>query len=539
MADPLILIVDDEPHIIRFCQKILAHAGYNVTSSTSPLQALNILKQQPVELLLADIRMPEMDGFELISRARHLHPEIAALVISGIGTIDMAIAAMQRGVDGLIMKPFLADELRQSVQRALEEKQRKQEAVRLKALQPLLEITQSLFQEKDTSHVLEFIVRKVCDKLEATSAGVYSYDPEASQLQLSSAFGTQYPNLLDFKQIPQLSALVHDETPVLITHQAPGDMAVFDAFLDKVNAGSAVLVPLPDKPALRILVAARKVDQDTFSPADLDTFLLLARQISVALDNVRLLEELRASLQKLEETQQAVIQTEKLASAGRLMASVAHEINNPLQSLQNCLYLAGRQDLAVADRQKYLTLAQNELGRLHETVRRMLDFFRPGARDRIRSDVNELVQKVLLFIGDQLKKQNIQVITDYADDLPRVMLVPGQFQQVIMNLVLNAVEAMPAGGEITILTKILGNGRREDKEHKFPKGVCVIVKDTGPGITPEHRQKIFEPFWSTKDQGTGMGLTISCGIIEAHGGTITLESMPGKGAEFQINLPEG
>jgi signal transduction histidine kinase len=202
-------------------------------------------------------------------------------------------------------------------------------------------------------------------------------------------------------------------------------------------------------------------------------------------------------------------------------------VNNPLQSVQNCLHLAGRKDLPEAQREEYFELAKSELNRLMSTVQRMLDFYRPGAVSPSEVDLHDLLLYVLNLMSKQLEKQGIQVKTDIPDNLPAVVAVGSQVQQVLINLILNSFDAMSEGGELHIQARVVKGG------------VEILLQDSGPGIPDDHKSRIFEPFFSTKDGGTGLGLTVSYNIITAHGGVLELASNNGPGACFRIYLPTG
>jgi signal transduction histidine kinase len=245
------------------------------------------------------------------------------------------------------------------------------------------------------------------------------------------------------------------------------------------------------------------------------------------MENARLYADLRDYVRRVEESQEALLRAEKMAAAGRLTASIAHEVNNPLQSVQNCLHLAGREDLPAEKRQEYFELAQKELDRLMKTMQRMLDFYRPGAVKVEQLDILELLQHVLSLTSQQLNQRNINVKTDLPKSLPLIYAVSGQIQQVFFNLILNSLDAMPTGGELIIHARGL-----ED-------GIEITFQDTGPGIPEDHRNDIFEPFFSTKDGGTGLGLTVSYNIVTSHGGTLDLINGHEPGASFRLFLPIG
>jgi two-component system, NtrC family, sensor kinase len=232
-------------------------------------------------------------------------------------------------------------------------------------------------------------------------------------------------------------------------------------------------------------------------------------------------------VRKIEESQNALLQAEKMAAAGRLSASIAHEVNNPLQSVQNCMHLAGRDDLPPEKRKEYFEMARLELERLSITVQRMLDFYRPGVTKPEKVHLSELLNYVVNLTHKQLTERGIQVKTELPANLPQVMAVSSQIQQVFINLILNSYDAMAKGGILRITGRAVNNG------------VEILFQDSGPGVTREKESRIFEPFFSTKDGGTGLGLTVSYNIITAHQGNLELLLNHGKGACFRVFLPIG
>jgi two-component system NtrC family sensor kinase len=274
-----------------------------------------------------------------------------------------------------------------------------------------------------------------------------------------------------------------------------------------------------------VLFAARDSNAPAFREVDLEMFILLTRQAAIAMENARLYEEQREYVRMVEESQQALIRTEKLAAAGRLTASIAHEINNPLQAVKNCLHLALNDELGSEKREEYLKLANSELERLMGTVRRMLDFYRPGGVDPQRVDVALLLRHVTILLASQFEERGIRVTTGFSSKLPKIIAVASQLEQVFLNLMLNAYDAMPEGGELRITSRLAKDV------------VEIMFQDSGPGVPEAERGHIFEPFISTKKDGTGLGLSVSYGIIAAHGGSIDLLPQRGKGACFRILLP--
>lgn len=177
MESASILVVDDEPGIALLCNRVLKRAGYDVVSETNPRAAVEYLGQHRLDLLLVDIRMPEVDGFDVISRAKRAQPDIAVLVMTGFGTVETAIRALRQGVDGLLLKPFeKSEELVSAAQQALTDNRRKRETARAQALRPLFDATEKLFSETDTQKLRGLIVETICEHLQCPNAAYYQVE---------------------------------------------------------------------------------------------------------------------------------------------------------------------------------------------------------------------------------------------------------------------------------------------------------------------------------------------------------------------------
>jgi signal transduction histidine kinase/FixJ family two-component response regulator len=522
METPFVFVVDDEPGIALLCHRLLTRAGYKVETQTDPREAISYLKENKIDLLLVDIRMPEVDGFEVIQHAQRLQPDAAMLIMTGHGTVETAIRALRQGVDGLILKPFSkGSELIDAVKLALADSQQKRDAARTQALRPLFSVTESLLSETRREPLLDLIINAICGHLQCAHAACYQKKDDG-KFSLLASRGKELPQSF-FELITRVDS---SSTPLLINANGPGDSALRTLLAD-LNLGAVILAPIL-RPNLRmVLYAARDVDQPPLRESDLELFQILARQAAVALENARLYAEQLDYVRKVEESQKALLQAEKMAAAGRLSASIAHEVNNPLQAVQNCMHLAGREDLPEEKRKEYFDLARTELERLIITVRRMLDFYRPGATSLEKVDLAEMLQYILNLMSKQLSESNVKVIVDFVGTIPTIKAVGSQMQQVFINLILNAVDAMPEGGVLNITTRPLKGG------------VEIMFQDQGNGIPKEKQANIFEPFFSTKDGGTGLGLTVSYNIITAHGGTLELIPERGPGACFRIFLPTG
>jgi PAS domain S-box-containing protein len=225
--------------------------------------------------------------------------------------------------------------------------------------------------------------------------------------------------------------------------------------------------------------------------------------------------------------EQQIRNSEKLASVGKLAAGVAHEINNPLGGILNCLYNLRKGTLSPSRQEEYWSSMEDGVRRVQKIVRQLLDFSQQHEPAFALTDINHVVDRVLVLTTHLFASNRIVLETGFGQGLPNVMVDRHMMEQVLMNLVLNAVQAMKDGGVLTIRTSVV-------------EGICLIdVRDTGSGIPPAVLPRIFDPFFTTKSEGegTGLGLSVSLGIVERHGGKILVDSEVGKGTTFTLCLP--
>ncbi|HUO77256.1 MAG TPA: ATP-binding protein [Thermodesulfovibrionales bacterium] len=234
--------------------------------------------------------------------------------------------------------------------------------------------------------------------------------------------------------------------------------------------------------------------------------------------------------EELKNREEEIIQSKKLASLGVLTAGVAHELTNPLNNISMIAqtYEEVYDGLSNEQRIEFMNKVERETERIKEIVKNLLDFSKPKEVVLKEADINTAIQKTLKLVQNMLDISNVETKIVLEDSLPPVFTDEHQFQQVLVNLITNAVHAMPGGGRL-----FLGTRARRQRDT-----IEVSVMDTGKGIPPEHLPHIFDPFFSTKGEGgTGLGLSVSYGIIKHHGGTIRVESKVGVGTTFTIELP--
>lgn len=232
--------------------------------------------------------------------------------------------------------------------------------------------------------------------------------------------------------------------------------------------------------------------------------------------------------QQIREMQSVLIRSEKLASLGELSAGIAHELNNPLTGIVLHASIIDRSTELSPELQKDLETITAEADRCARIVRSLLDFSRKTEPQKAMNNINDIIDRTVGLVENLAVFQDIEIIREYAEDIPDLLIDAGQMEQVFINMFVNASQAMEDGGKLTIWTGLDLDGET----------VVIRVEDTGSGIGKELLGKIFDPFFSTKGaKGTGLGLSVSYGIIEGHGGTIEVQSEEGKGTVFIVTLP--
>jgi PAS domain S-box-containing protein len=288
---------------------------------------------------------------------------------------------------------------------------------------------------------------------------------------------------------------------------------------------SGAPISTPDGRLLGVVLVFRDVTEHKRAEAALRHLSEQAQQAAAA--ERQRAQELAQALDELQQVQAQLLQSEKLAALGRLSVGIAHELNSPLQGLLGLLtvYL-GRVSPASREADQ---LAKMRAACEHMTaiLADLTAFARPASEDRTTLDLRQVVQTTLGFSAVPLRHQDLRVTTHFAAPLPPIYGNKSQLQQVLLNLLHNASDALQGAGEIVI------------RVAAAPPDVLVQVCDTGVGMPPEHLARIFEPFFTTKlpGQGTGLGLAVTLGIIEAHAGTISVESTPGVGTTVTVRLP--
>lgn len=561
-----VLVVDDNPDDAALLSRWLTREGHSCTWVADGEAALAHLRQKRPDLIISDILMPRLDGFALC-RAVKAHPvwrDIHLVFCTATYTDERdAHLALRLGAQRFLTKPVDFERLRAvlaeveaglfqaSVPAAdavltepvylqmynerlvskLEENHRQLRATAAdlrrqnQKLWALTETSRALDEAVGMADVEQILVQHALELAEAETVLLIILEEE--HLTIRRAAGRQ-ADLVQGLILPAAEgpcARVARGSEALVLNQPAASDLAAELFLPTPPA-AAMLATLRVRGTSLGVLAVLHSSTGRFDTGDLQFFQLLAHQGAIALENTRLIETLRAQAEALRRSQEQLVHNARVATVGRLAAAMAHEINNPLQSILGSVEFALEQLLPDTPQRPYLELAASELDRVGDIVRRMVGFYRQDDGERAPTNINALLRETLALAERQLQHHRIAVITDLDEELPRPLIDASQFKQIFLNLILNAADAMSAGGRLQICT------RRDDQGW-----VEIRFSDSGPGIAPDELERVFEPFYTTKPHGTGLGLSISRDIAMAHGGQLLAESDPGQGATFRLLLP--
>ena len=477
-----ILLVDDEADICAVMKIALKDSGYEVLTAQNGEEALQVFKSAQPAVVLTDIKMPGMDGFELLRKIKHANPDTEVIMITGHGDINLAIMGLKYEATDFITKPIRGDVLEIALKRAFERialKEKVRASDKNRAMYDVL--INELIQEDVLVIGSDYRIMDINDTLLAKLG-----------LKRKDVIG-QFCYKITHKQNSPCSEENH-------------------------------LCPLVKT------LETKKPSQETHIHRDKDNHnLYYSISVYPLFENGEVLGaiELSRDITREIKMQQTMMQQEKLASIGRLSAGVAHEINNPLTTILTTSMLM--QEDIDADNPAYQELETivKETLRCRKIVSSLLDFARETRPAKKLNSINEMISECLILTRKQAAFKDVILSPNLSPEIPDIYVDKDQIQQALINFILNAAEATNPGATVTVSTAF--NPAEEVVE--------VAIRDSGKGIAAEVLDKIFDPFFTTKESGTGLGLAITHGIIERHGGTIDVQSKPGHGSTFTIKLP--
>ena len=413
-----------------------------------------------------------------------------------------------------------------------ERKQAEQEIRRRnRELLVLNSIAQTLTESMDLTDSLHRTLRQIAELFNLDATSLYLFDKEGLQLRRVAAVGHRSEYARHFPQVavkPELLQHIKAVHATFLSVQGLPLPPVFREAQLKEELAAAYIVILWSKDrVIGGLVVGSRTSRE-FSPADVNLLIAVGSQLSSAIERSMLYEETRQAYENLRRTQEQLLHSEKLAAVGQLISGVAHELNNPLTAILGYSQLLTSNGQLGPQGIEYSDKLYKQAQRTHRIVQNLLSFARQHKPERVPVQINQALEETLALRDYDLRMSNIRVHLDLAADLPQTFADPHQLQQVFLNLVNNAVDAIlehSREGDLWVRTG-------SDADRLF-----IEFTDSGPGV--QDASRVFDPFYTTKPvgKGTGLGLSICYGIITEHGGMIRVRNMPTRGASFTIELP--
>jgi two-component system, NtrC family, sensor kinase len=479
-----ILMVDDQPAKLMSYEVILAELGENLIKATSASEALGILLKMDVAVVLMDVSMPDLDGFELADVIRQ-HPRFqktAIIFISGVHFSDSdKIQGYRSGAVDYISVPVVPEVLRAKIGVFvdLHRKTRQLEMLNNELERRVAERTEELRQREE-----QFRTRAELLELATDAIMVRTFEGELLY------WNTGAENLYGWKREEVMGRNIHSMLQTIF----PIPRENIEAELRQNKNWHGNLVHRT-KDGSEVVVASRKTMNH-----EGNAILEVNRDITAQL-----------------QAEEALRETEKLAAMGRVAGIIAHEINNPLAAITNTLYLVRNHPSLDDTARHFADVAEQELQRVSHITRQTLSFYRES-KQPIAVNLTDLLNDVLELQERVLNSSHITVERKYSLS-PVVQGFPVELRQVFLNLVGNAIQAMPVGGSLRVHVREATDWIRQRR------GVSISIVDTGIGIRPEDAKRLFQPFFSTKStKGTGLGLWISKGIVQKYDGTLSCRS---------------
>ncbi|NIP44107.1 MAG: GAF domain-containing protein [candidate division Zixibacteria bacterium] len=399
-------------------------------------------------------------------------------------------------------------------------------------LYTIFEISRHLNSVLDTDSLLDGIILTIIGQMGVSGCAIFTAHKDEKALVLAKSRGLKLRENKKY-HIPFNSRLFQttEETPNIaynmdeLESKFPESKKEID-LLKSIDCALVIPMTLKNK-ICGLLVVTERIARTPFMEDDKDFLAILANQLSVAVENARLFQSEKEAYNQLSKAQRQLVETEKLAALGQLSARVAHEVNNPLGIIKNYIEIISQNAGDSGKLDKYVGILSEEVNRIAAIVRQLLDFYHPRSIEKKEVNLSNVIDELIVLVSVQMEANKIELKKNYPPEMPRVWASSEQLKQVFLNLIMNSRDFMPDGGEIII------SGREKNGS------IVLDFADSGIGIEETELSKVFDPFYTTKTNGagTGLGLSVCYGIIQNHGGNISVKNRPEGGAQFTVNLP--
>ncbi|UCD95241.1 MAG: GAF domain-containing protein [Candidatus Zixiibacteriota bacterium] len=702
-----ILVIDDEARMCESLDELLSNSGYSVTTTQSPADAVDKIKTDPYDLIITDIKMPEISGLEILKTAKDVDPETIVILMTGYASLESSLDAIKNGAFEYLLKPVEFSQLEISVRRGLEVRQANLERKkllddlkatnlnlenRLEEINALYEAGRSLAHASDLKELLQTIVKLAAGVTEAEIGSLMLINPTNQYLTIEASIGLD-SRLTETVRLPlgsSIAGYVAKRGQPLVVKNVEKDKRFKRINKERYTSASLLCVPLKiSNRVLGVVNMANKKNGRVFSRYDLKLLATFASQAAVAIDDARQFEDnlrklkefsilfelsrklstvgsvsamrnavfdymkklmpidyalwfewqpIQGSLRPvgatgtdipltdsgsidldqikseeitlenlklgkfdfddikgfslalkekvrecaaypepgpnftalpvvqegelkhvfcigsnaehryttqeislarliisqasgLYEREKALLNATRLLTMGNMISEISHDLRKPLTNIKGWIQILGEKWPEVADDADFFKMVEEEIHRLNDLVKELVDFSKPHKYETELRDIRSIIRRAAELIGPELRKKKIKFSDTYVDCNYEIAVNKNQILEVFLNLFLNAADAMEDGGELTVTGKI---GRPSFKSTDY---LAVTISDNGHGIKKENLPKIFDRYYTTKESGTGLGLAVVERIMAAHGGTLAVESDIGKGTDFTLYFP--
>jgi len=496
-----ILLIEDNPGDVRFIQEMLSEVqgiNYNLCYEGQLQAGMTHIAKNGVDVVLLDLGLPDSQGLDTFSKLYIHAKDVPIVVLTGLGDETTALNAVQMGAQDYLVKGSVVEgrTLSRIIRYAIERKRaetklrQSEEHYRL-----LVETMNEGFMELDESDVFRYVNDALCVMLaysrsEIIGQPITKFFDAANQEILKNHISLKEKSKFESYEIAW-TRMDQDKVHTIISPRQ-----LFDTKSQYIGSFSVITN----------VTRLKKVSQTLQEYSE------------------KLEEKVEQRTKELREAQEELVRTEKLAMVGRLAGGVAHELRNPLAAIKNATFFLNMAlEKPGPEIKETLEMLEKEATISERIISSLLDFARPKRPVQQRININEVIQDALLCTA---VPNNVGVVKLLNDELPKIQADPDQLAQVFRNIVLNAIQAMSDNGKLIIKSYA-----------PQPMWIAVSFIDTGDGIPKEKINRIFEPLFTTKAKGIGLGLTLAKTFVERHGGTIEVESEVGKGSTFIVNLP--
>ncbi len=685
-----ILVVDDERGMCESLKTLLSKVGHEVTTVERGEEALKKIKKDNFDLVITDIKMPRVDGLDILKAARKKDEDALVILMTGYASLESAISALNQGAYDYLMKPLEFSELKLTVKRALEKRRVEKDRLKLLAelrkknmelkkkvaeLDALYKAGTSLSTTKDLKVLLHRIVSLATKVIEAKSGSIMLIQKPENVLTIEAAIGlspdivkhtrlemgSSIAGYVALKRTPLMvkdinkdsrfshlskkhyatrsllcvplmvkdkvlgvinlsdkltgapftqndlkllttfasqAAIAIDDTEhfnqnlmklteLQVLYEIASELSfiedskkIFDFVFQKIkailpvefalwfdwnertnelvlnflqgceNKQKSLIVSLAkddvyDSEKVNIKIKKKLKDIQDLYPhlRTLASFPIIAEKsvhgvLSVGNYQKRLLSEEQKRLisiiisqsASVHEKQKSLLNASRLLTMGNLVSEITHDLKKPLTNIRGILQLLRERWSKAKEKEKYFNLVEEEIFRLDELVKEIVNFSNPYKYEMEKRDIVSILDRALKLVEQDLVTRHIALKKEYKEG-HTVLADKNQMMEVFLNIILNSMEAMPQGGELRVSNSIYKNPK-EGREF-----VRVIIADSGCGIPPENLNRIFDRYFTTKKEGTGLGLAVVQRIVKAHGGYVSVKSQPKKGTSFFVDLP--